>query len=114
MLRTAFKTIEEEKQSLEIEFSLQSQKLDDQSKEIGFLKERNLELYDRNNELEELASHQSTLQKVQVTSNQGGGKSDTAHMQEMMNAQMLLREEMKEKQLFKEQADETMKQLFSI
>jgi hypothetical protein len=47
-----------------------------------------LELYDRNIELEELTSHQTTVAKVQAT--QQKPKTDNNLMQEIMNLNMLL------------------------
>lgn len=74
------------------------------------MKDRNVELYSRNIELEEFVSEHKTsvkvAQKVPLTEN----RTTNGHLEEMMNVQQLLREEMKEKDMYKQQAEQAIKQ----
>ena len=76
---------------MEIDLAKALKKYETCQSEKDFLKEKNVELYDLNIALEEQVSLSTTTNKVLSQPS----KSDTAHLQEMMDAQMLLREEMK-------------------
>ena len=59
-----------------------------------------MQLYERNNHLEELTAGQSTLVKVakQMYKSVVEGKTERDHMDEMLSASNLLREEIKQKE----------------
>ena len=70
------------------------------------IKDKNLQLYDRNNELEERIADLKT--RARATDNP---YNESEHMKEMLGTQNLLREEMKEKDFFKNQAKEAFEQV---
>ena len=68
------------------------------AKECELLKDKNLELYDLKERFEEQASLNKTISRV----GDGENYTDEEHIKEMLGTQNLLREEMKEKEFFKE------------
>lgn len=73
------------------------------------MKDKNLQLYDRNNELEERIADLKT--RARATDNP---YNESEHMKEMLGTQNLLREEMKEKDFFKSQAKEAFEKLATL
>ena len=67
-------------------------------------------MYSKNAELEDVVANLKQLNRM----NEEGGRPDEEHLKEIMGAQTLLREEMKEKEFFKEQAQNLTQKLVSI
>ena len=82
----------------------------EQAIEIEELKDRNLELYDTNMDLEEKSASLRHVSKI----NQIPEQKDDEHIKEMLGTQNLLREEMQQKEFFKEQAQTYMAQLIDL
>ena len=85
-------------------------KVEEQTQNLEELKEQNLDLYAKNAELEDLVANLKSLNKL----NEDGLQTDEEHLKEMMGAQTLLREEMKEKELFKEQVQNLTQKLVDL
>ena len=93
MLKAACKEEREARITYEIELNKLNQKFAAQTKEFEDTKDKNLQLEQRNIELEEKLADLKT--RVRVTDKP---TSDSEHMKEMLGTQNLLREEMKEKE----------------
>jgi hypothetical protein len=96
MLKAAFKEEREARVTLEFEFNKMMTKLASVTAEFEETKDKNLQLYEKNMQLEETVAEFKTRVKV----NEASGK-ESEHMKEMLGTQNLLREEMKEKEFFK-------------
>lgn len=65
--------------------------------ELEQFKDKNLQLYEKNIDLEERIADYKQIARVV----ENPAQSDSEHMKEMLGTQNLLREEMKEKEFFK-------------
>ena len=86
------------------------EKVSAQGVTIEQLKDKNIDLQVRIDELEEITSN---LRQT-VLINKGGSMPDAEHMKEILGAQTLLREEMKEKEFFKAQAAKNLEKMLVI
>ena len=80
------------------------------AEQIEELKDKNLELYEANMLLEEKQAELKHVKKLKDNPD----NTDEEHIKEMLGTQNLLREEMKEKEFFKEQAQTTIQQLLEL
>ena len=80
------------------------------AEQIEELKDKNLSLYEANMLLEEKQAELKHVNKLQLNPD----NTDEEHIKEMLGTQNLLREEMKEKEFFKEQAQTTLEQLIQL
>ena len=110
LLKKALKDQLDLRSNLEVELMSKIQKIEEQTKAFEEMKEQNLTLYSKNAELEDVVTNLKQLNKM----NEDGAQTDEEHLKEMMGAQNLLREEMKEKEFFKEQAQHLTQKLISI
>ncbi len=96
MLKAAFKEERDARVAYEIELNKLLSKYTVQTKEFEETKDKNLQLYEKNIELEERIADFKA--RVRVSENP---HSESEHLKEMLGTQNLLREEMKEKEFFK-------------
>lgn len=82
----------------------------DQAIEMEELKDKNLELYEKSLSLEEQSAGLRHANRI----SQNPLDTDNEHIKEMLGTQNLLREEMEQKEFFKEQAQNTFKQLVAL
>ena len=79
------------------------------------LKDRNLELYEANMHLQEQSAGLRHAHRLKEDGSSGELLTkDDAHIKEMLETQNILREEMKEKEFYKEQAQQTMKMYLDV
>ena len=83
------------------------------SLELENQKERNIELYEQKERFEELAM---TNKSISRCTNEGEGQqyTDEEHIKEMLGTQNLLREEMKEKEFFKDKYQRLMEETIKM
>lgn len=109
MLKAAFKEEREARLTCEIELNNLIQKYEQQSAAFEDFKDKNLQLYERNIELEEKCADYRQIQRANENP-----ISDSEHMKEMLGTQNLLREEMKEKEFFKKQAKDAIEKMIQM
>jgi hypothetical protein len=109
MLKAAFKEERDARLQVEVEMQNLVTKYETQAKEFEETKDKNLQLYDRNIELEEQNADMKSIQRATDNS----GQSDNEHMKEILGTQNLLREEMKEKEHYKQVAQDSIEKLLS-
>lgn len=83
--------------------------------EIEELKDRNLALYETNMHLQESAAGMRHANRLKEDGS--GGElltKDDAHIKEMLETQNVLREEMQQKDFYKEQAQATMRMYLDV
>lgn len=110
LLKKALKIERSNYMTLEAELMNKIEKVSAQGITIEQLKDKNIDLQVRIDELEELTSN---LRQT-VLINKGGNMPDSEHMKEILGAQTLLREEMKEKEFFKAQASKNLEKMLQI
>ena len=104
LLKKAFKEEREFRVNLENELMTKIKQYNDQAIEIEELKDRNLDLYEKSVHYEEQSAGLRHANRI----NQNVDNADQEHIKEMLGTQNLLREEMQQKEFFKEQASSTM------
>ena len=105
LLKKAFKEERELRANVENELMLKIKQVNEQAIQMEELKDRNLELYEDKQRLEEQSAGLRHTHKLQSTTE---NTVDDEHIKEMLGTQNLLREEMKEKEFFKEQVAQYM------
>lgn len=109
LLKAAFKEERDARVMYEIELNKLLSKYQAATKELEETKDKNLQLYEKNIELEErIADYKA---RARVNENP---PSDSEHLKEMLGTQNLLREEMKEKEFFKVQAKEAFEKVVQL
>ena len=96
--------------NIETELMTKIKQYNDVAIEMEELKDKNLELYEANMRLEEQSAGLRHVNHL----NKNKDNTDEEHIKEMLGTQNLLREEMKQKDLYREQYQNTMKQLIEL
>lgn len=110
LLKKAFKEERDHRSNIENELMIKIKQVNDQAIMVEELKDRNLELFEEKMGLEEQSAGLRHVNKLRDNTN----NKDDEHIKEMLQTQNLLREEMKEKEFFRDQAQTVMQQLMVI